>query len=233
MSRIRCVSGLLAIAILALHVVATGRAQAAVTAVPAWAQVRKSVVVVGYRKSDGTFVSYGTGFCVQSNAKASEFVTDDHIVVAPPLSKGPASLVVALPGGSAVAATIVKESPTTDLALVSAPVGNVPVLQMSTALPALGASISVAAFPYSGTMTLPSAPTLLAGSVTAFAGSWLEFTATSGAVAQGSGGAPLFDPQTGAVYGVVEGHLTGAQSAQTNVAIPASVLRAFLGTSAP
>jgi serine protease Do len=220
--------------------------------VPAWDTVRKSVAVVGYRNSNGTFVEFGTGFCIKSNASSSEFLTDAHLV-APPQSSSASALVVLLANSpSPVAATIVKQSASTDLALVSVPVGNVQPLVISPSAPHEGQAIAVGGFPYTvaarfggleGTQQMVPGqspnltPDVHVGMIAGLHASFIAFDLESGRVDHGSGGSPLFDPTSGEVYGVVEGWVSGAPlpgggndpALYANLATSGSVIRAFLG----
>jgi hypothetical protein len=231
------------IALLAVATITVPRAQGE-TLVPAWSQIEGGIAVIGYEKADGTFVTYGTGFCIESNATTSEFVTADHVVT-PPTSSAPVHLVVMLAGSKSATAAIVKQSPQNDLALVSAPLGNVTVLHMSATPAAAGQEIALGAYPYSDAVLLGGlfgpaqmakgqkanlAPTVEMGSVSGVQNSLIEFDVSGGAVEHGTGGAPLLDPQTGAVYGVVEGFLAGSTA---NLAISASTVSAFLAAASP
>jgi hypothetical protein len=202
--------------------------------VPAWASVQKSVALIGYQKADGTFVDYTTGFCVRSSGSSSEFLTTAHGLVQPPAST-PASLVLVVAGSAKVEhATIVRQSPSADLALVSIPVGNTPTLPISPELPQAGDQIALGGFLH-GQSSPDLIPAVSLGIVRAVHQSFIAFDISGGTIDHGDGGAPLFDPATGVVHGVVEGFVRdpgasadSTSAASENLAISTTQIRAFL-----
>jgi TPR repeat protein len=218
---------------------------------PAWSRVQKSLVVVGYTEPGGTFVEWGTGFCIASDASSSQFLTDAH-VVAKPSSAQPLQFVVLFPSSQAAAsATLVRSSADVDLAIVSVPVGNTPALRVSPTMPQETERIAVGGYPYvegrfGGLMgkaqQLGQAPDLHPsvhlGDVSDIHGTFIEF---DGTVDHGNSGGPLFDPTSGVVYGVVEGYVPGApvdpsgsqavSSAYANLAMSRQTVADFLNGS--
>ncbi len=204
--------------------------------------------MVGYTEPGGTFVEWGTGFCIASTATSSQFLTDAH-VVAKPSSSQPLQFVVLFPGAqSAASATVVRSSSDVDLAIVTISVGNTPVMRMSPTMPEETQRIAVGGFPYvegrfGGLMgksqQLGPAPDLHAsvhlGDVSDIHGTFIEF---DGTVDHGNSGGPLFDPATGVVYGVIEGYVPGSpvdpsgsqavSSAYANLAMSRETVAAFL-----
>jgi len=218
---------------------------------PAWSRVEKSLVVVGYTEPGGTFVEWGTGFCIASDASSSQFLTDAHVVAKPP-SAEPLAFVVLFPASQAAAsATVVRSSPDVDLAIVSVSVGNTPVMRVSPTMPEETERIAVGGYPYvegrfGGLMgksqDLGQAPDLRPsvhlGNVSDVHGAFIEF---DGTVDHGNSGGPLFDPVSGNVYGVIEGYVPGApvdpggsqavSSAYANLAMSRQTVADFLSGS--
>ncbi len=194
----------------------------AVNEIPKWPSVAKSIAVIGYRLKDGTFAEWGTAFCVESNASQSQFLTDEH-VIEQPASSEPIQLVVLLPQNEKpVAATVVRFSKSSDLAIVSIDVGNIPRLQLSAKNPETGDQVTIGGFPYIDgiyggltrvSQTIAKSPSLSPsahlGTVSNLhvGGLLIQF---DGNVDRGNSGSPLFDPDTGLVYGVVEGYIPGS-----------------------
>jgi hypothetical protein len=214
-----------------------GQASASSVA-PAWKQVAKSIALVGYWKA-GVFVSYGTAFCIASSASTSEFLTTKHAVE----TSDPQAALRAVLGNSATPATIARTDSTLDLAIVSIAVGNVPTLKLSSSVPDLAESIGVAGFPYADAVRLsgifgsgqmlantekaPLQPWILMGSVAGTTGQLIAFDTQGGAIDSGLLGAPLFDPESGVVYGIVSGVLAG-NAAATDLALSASAALGFV-----
>lgn len=218
---------------------------------PAWARVAKSVVVIGYTKPDGTFTEWGTGFCISSTASSSQFLTDAH-VVAQPSSSEPLQFVVLFPNAQTAApATVVRSSANVDLAIVSAPVGSMPIMRISSTMPEATQRIALGGYPYvegrfggllGSSQQLGQAPDLNPsvhlGDVSDVHGTFIEF---DGTVDHGNSGGPLFDPVSGVVYGVIEGYVPGApvdpngsqvvSSAYANLATSRQVVANFLNGS--
>lgn len=223
---------------------------------PAWAHVKHALVVVGYRKSGCTFTtdrgncafkSYGTAFCIQSDANTSEFLTDAHVVSPAPDGY---TLVVLLPGFRAeVPATIVQQNGDADLAEISAPIGNLPKLHVSSQMPSETADVAVAGFGYAegvifagllGGATLGHGDLIPAwhpGVVSAVHEQFIDFNLPGSKASEGLSGAPLFDPKTGEVYGVQDIYPTtgSAQVAEAgdDLATSRDVLIAFLNNQNP
>lgn len=229
---------------------------------PAWPRVKQSLVVIGYRKSGCTFTadrgncafkSYGTGFCVRSGSTQSEFLTNAHVVAPAPDGY---TLVVLLSGFQREApATIEQQNAGADLAIVSAPVGNVPALRFSLTLSSDDTTdVAVGGFGYEEAVLfggLFGGATIGGGDLTP---AWhqghisalhpqdnpqfIDFDLRGGKSSEGLSGAPLFDPKTGVVYGVQDWYPKnlGGSSAQGQVsedgddlAISRNVVVAFMG----
>ncbi len=219
---------------------------------PSWSEIRRSLVVIGYKKGDGTFAAYGTGFCIKSSASSSQFLTDAH-VIAVPTSSEPLSLVAILSDSRTVPATIVQSSTQMDLAIVSVAVGNIPALTISASPPEETQTIAVGGYPYivgvrfgglfgSGEMLAGQqahlAPDVHMGAVSSLQSSWIVFDINGGTVDHGNSGGPLFDPKSGVVYGVLEGFVPGSvdsnaqgpqvATAYSNLAMAPQVVAAFM-----
>jgi TPR repeat protein len=203
----------------------------------AWKDVQKSLVVIGYvtdENNASSFVSYGSGFCIKSgdSGSQSQFITDNHVTADAGAQE---KLVVLVPHEAPVPptmvpATVVSTSTTLDLSIVSAKIAEtVPALQFSSSLPDEAQEIAVGGFPYIqgvrfggvfGKAQLMSGETAdLEPDVHLGAVSKLHlngglglvaFDLYGGSVDHGNSGGPLFDPDTGVVYGVVDGFLTGS-----------------------
>lgn len=256
--------GLIALAtFVALSFTKVDRARARIDT-PAWKTVQKSIVVVGYAKGR-IFESYGTGFCIKSGANTSVFLTADHVVHpqdhrlhAP--SEG-YRLVVLVPGSQPVAASDAGQlhSADSDLAVVSVPIGGVPAVAISPTLPEQTQGIAAGGFPYTEGVRFGGlfsgdiaglTSVALPGSVDSVHNVLIAYSLTKGIAPEGTSGGPLFDAESGSVYGVVKAYVPDKpvvsavdrarlgldnlaltlSSSYTNLAISRDVMDAFLNS---
>ncbi len=181
--------------------------------------------------ADGTLDTVGTAFCISSDGKQSYFLTNNHVVTDD--NGQPETNLVAILArdmGDAQApryhATIVRRSGDPDLAVVSVQVPNITPVHISATLPHVGDDIAIAGFPYNESvlwgrlfggkafrMDRPFPPDLTPsehkGAVSALHGGdyYIQYDALTD---NGNSGGPLFDPQTGEVYGIVQASVDGA-----------------------
>jgi serine protease Do len=211
----------------------TASTQADDTLAKVWRTMQNSIVVIGHQKPDHTFLTYGSGFCIYSDGTTSYFLTNEHVVAAPNGSAQATTLVVMLPPvgpnkPSYPAHLIDSVALPTDLAIVSIDVPNVHPLKISATLPAQGQDVAWGGYPYvqgvgnahlfGSTVGVslpqnetPQATPFLDSALVAsyFSDVDIEFGAR-GDVDEGNSGGPVFDPTTGAVYGVIEGRIPGS-----------------------
>jgi len=123
------------------------------------------------------------------------------------------------------------------LALLSAHVGNLPALKLSAQRPLEGIDIAIAGFPafqlkvwLQQTKGQELRPSFHEGHVNALTlgDFYVQYDALTD---QGNSGGPLFDAQTGAVYGVVDESVKG-ESVSNNLALSEVVLRRFVASLA-
>jgi uncharacterized protein len=210
-----CVFAFAVLAVLALVRADTAGAQVE------FATLQPSIVAVGYANAKGVFESYGTAFCIKSDATSSTFLTAYHVIF--PKSALPNyGLVALLPDAhTMVKATLdpQRQSAAADLAVFTVPVPNIHALTLSADMPKAGHAIAAGGYPTALGGELFNGDTadvisgILTGSVMATPRQNLLifYNVLGGSVDKGMSGGPLFDPATGAVYGVVHAAVPGAR----------------------
>jgi serine protease Do len=190
-----------------------------------YARVKLSLAFIIYEQGNGYYS--GTAFCVGSSDKASYFLTNAHVVD----KQSEVSVIRANDSGPAQRGTVLRVNTDIDLALVSIPVPHLPALQIANDVLPEGQPIAVAGYPATHVDQmldgLGLVPSVHEGMVNSYPGdgTFLEYDAQS---EHGNSGGPVFDPQTGIVYGVVRLKI-GAD--QTNLAIPVSRVTGFLANA--
>jgi hypothetical protein len=190
------------------------------TLASSYAIVRKSLALVAYRYGNGMIT--GSAFCVASFNGYSYFLTNAHVV----RSQRRVALILAS-GGKPRTAIVLKENPDYDAAILVVQ-GVVPALRLGRDRLSVGQTIAIAGYPGSNIDLafegLGLSPAVHEGILNAYElhGSLMEFDAQ---VEHGNSGGPVFDPNTGVVYGLV---MAKVGNDQTNLGISISVLFPFL-----
>lgn len=189
--------------------------------VPAFAKIRQSLAVVA--AADGKEVSFGTAFCVQSDGKRSYFLTNAHVV------KDNDVVYLRLASDRQVYKGFVLRTSVAplDAAVIEIEKADVPALSLSRDRPQPGTAIAIAGYP-SIQLQTDLEPSVHAGIVNDIVSDYyIEHDAVTD---HGNSGGPLFDPQTGLVYGIVTSFVPSqtARAVQNNLAIVAEQAAAFL-----
>jgi hypothetical protein len=195
-------------------------------AASAFASLRGSLALIGYPVDDKKLtIAFGTGFCVSSSPTKSYLVTNNHVVT-DALGDAATNLFAILPKSPATRykATIVRRSPDPDLAIVSIDAPCDATVKVSPKVPDAGDDIAIAGFPYTEVCELAGlcSPGLLVqnahkGTLLPVLSRGTVNEAQEGSYAiiydaladHGNSGGPLFDFQSGTVYGVVVDALPG------------------------
>jgi len=189
--------------------------------VPAFSRVRQSLAIVA--ASDAKGVSTGTAFCIASDDKRSYFLTNAHVVGADDVVFLRLDIDHQIYKGFVLRTSIAP----LDAAVIEIQKGNVPALSLSRTRPQPGASIAIAGYPLIQLQT-DLQPSVHAGIVNdVVSGFYIEHDAVTD---HGNSGGPLFDPQTGVVYGIVTAFIPSqtARAVQNNLAIVVDQASAFL-----
>lgn len=194
-----------------------------------YSSVKQSLALVVSRS--GKKVGMGTAFCIGNHNGSAYFLTNKHVVGNDPnpqmvLSSDPSSL---LHGA-------VRRTAIIDAAVLSVPDESCKPLTLSRSQPPVGTQIAIAGYPAvqialsDGDLSKLS-PSFHEGTVSAIAddGNVVEYDAQTD---HGNSGSPLFDVQSGVVYGLVTWVTTGTTAAlQNNFAISVLSLASFLDNS--
>lgn len=193
-----------------------------------FARIKPSLALVTY--SEGKHIYFGTAFCIKSTTNRSYFITNKHVV-------GPdhfVTLYLADRPSAYKIGTVVARG-TQDVAIVEIEEGDIPPLTLASDRPQEGQRIAIAGFPAIQVSyfiaTHQAVPSYHAGSISALllGGRLLEFDALSD---HGNSGGPLFDVDSGLVYGIVTWGLPGASPAvQNNLALAISAGAAVMQTA--
>jgi S1-C subfamily serine protease len=190
-----------------------------------YARVEPSLALVG--AGQGKNLRFGTAFCIADlGGNNSLLLTNQHVVAGDPY---PRIILMSNPH-KVLNASVVRMSPL-DAAVLLIPSECKP-LQLSSNLPPVGTRIALAGFPsiqleaaFAGLGLSPSFHEGTISSILAEAG-LIEYDAQTD---HGNSGSPLFDVDSGTVYGLVRAVNTGETGAlQNNFAITIPVLEPFL-----
>jgi S1-C subfamily serine protease len=190
-----------------------------------YARVEPSLALVA--AGHGRNLGFGTAFCIANlGGNNGLLLTNQHVVAGDPYPR----VILMSNTHKVLAASVVRTSPL-DAAVLLIPSGCRP-LQLSSTLPVVGARIALAGFPsiqleaaFAGLGLSPSFHEGTISSLLAEAG-LLQYDAQTD---HGNSGSPLFDVDSGAVYGLVRAVNTGETGAlQNNFAITIQMLVPFL-----
>ncbi len=212
----------------ALMVAAAALAPAALGAANAFPKVVPALAVIALLDANGKIAGFGTGFCIGSDAQHSYFATNHHVIAA---TGGTPRIVAILTSdpGTQHPARVVVDSSDPDLAVVEIDVPNIPPLLLSATMPQTGDPVAIAGFPWNegqlwgsllggsgfklgvGQRQFPPElqPSYHSGPVSAIHGGGQYYIQYDALTDHGNSGGPLFDPATGAVYGIVQATVPG------------------------
>lgn len=198
-------------------------------------KIKPSLAFVLTRTSDND-VGSGTAFCIGSDETNSYYLTSLHVV-----PDGSVSWILPMNGKATDVATVnvLFRDVDHDAAIIQAQIPAVPILKLQAGLPTEGQNIAIAGFPFMqveiaalSDMGLKGlTPSLHLGTINALVpdGSMIEFDATTD---HGNSGGPLFNPETGVVYGIVTAIAPGeSQAVQGSFATSLKVLWPFIERS--
>jgi hypothetical protein len=194
--------------------------------VSAYAQIKPSLALVA--AGTGPRLGFGTAFCIESQGGYGFLLTNKHVVGNDP---HPRILLMSDPHPRYAAIVRLAEI---DAVVLAIHTSCTPVT-IEASPPPVGTRIAIAGFPAfqisifaQGLGLTPSFHEGAISSVIA-GGAYLEYDAQTD---HGNSGSPLFDAQTGEVYGLVTGVNTGTTGAlQNNIAIGARAFEAFIQNS--
>jgi len=181
------------VAMLCLSLASFHSAAADEGAAQTFEHIRPSLAIVQSR--DGQQLVTGTGFCIASNNNHSYFLTNNHVVIGNEIS-----VRLEVDGSTYPARIVRRGDPPMDAAVIEIDKGNIAAVTLSSVLPAPGTLIAVAGYP-SFHLTSDLLPSIHLGSINSVMdnGAILEHDALTD---HGNSGGPLFDRDTGIVYGV-------------------------------
>ncbi len=204
--------------------------------------IKPSLVLVEARQ--GGEISFGSAFCVYSKNGVSYFITNYHVIASEATEDVYETISIVLPSNPSrrYSAEVVKPGAMDkdwppDLAVIRANVGNLPALRLSSQRPLEGLEVGIAGFPAFQLKVWKEAtegqelrPSFHDGHVNALTlgDYYVQYDALTD---QGNSGGPLFDIQTGAVYGVVDLSVKG-RSVANNLAISTVEVRRFMASLA-
>jgi|GEM_PF-4834299 S1-C subfamily serine protease len=190
-----------------------------------YTKIEPSLALVGARH--GKSFGFGTAFCIADlGGNNGLLLTNQHVVAGDPYPR----VILMSNRHKVLNASVVRTSPL-DAAVLLIPSDCRP-LRLSSTLPAVGARIGLAGFP---SIQLEAASAGLGLSPSFHEGSISSILAEAGLLQydaqtdHGNSGSPLFDVDSGTVYGLVRAGSTGATGAlQNNFAITIPMLAPFL-----
>jgi hypothetical protein len=189
-----------------------------------YASIMGSLALVAYMR-DKTLIT-GSSFCVAEKDGKSYFLTDAHVVG----DQHVVSVFLSSDPGESLVGTVVRVNRALGAALIAIQ-GDVRPLTLSADRLPEGQKIAIAGYPSTHVRLALAgfglAPSVHEGIISSYPADapWLDF---DGQLELGNSGGPVFDPDTGRVYGLVT-FKVGTD--QTNVAIRANGLIAFLGSA--
>jgi S1-C subfamily serine protease len=182
-----------------LPAIAEQRDTAPETLAGRYASITGSMALVAYTR-DKMLVT-GSSFCVADKDGKSYFLTDAHVVG----EQHVVSVFVSSDPGEALVGTVVRVNRALDAALIAIP-GDVRPLTLSADRLPEGQKIAIAGYPSTHVRLALAgfglAPSVHEGTISSYRtdAHWLKFDAQ---VERGNSGGPVFDPDTGRVYGLV------------------------------
>lgn len=191
-----------------------------------YARIKPSLALIAVRQGKNDFIT-GSAFCISNYGGKSYYLTNAHVV-------GQSLLVAVLPqwhSGNAHVGHVIRVNTSLDAAIVEIDVGDVPKATLGDDILAEGHQIAIAGFPSAhvdfALLGLGLTPSVHEGIINAYPGNgaFMEFDAQ---VEHGNSGGPVFDPDTGVVYGVVT---LKVGSDQTNLGIPIALLHDFIANA--
>lgn len=194
-----------------------------------YTSVQPSLALVLSR--DGKKVGAGTAFCIGSHDNIAYLLTNRHVVAKDTFPR----IILQSDPTTLLHAQVVRTA-TIDAVVLAVYNEKCPPLTLSSTAPSVGTSVGIAGFPdfqlkVSEDDLSKASPSFHEGSVSSVLadGGVIEYDAQTDL---GNSGSPLFDMQTGVVYGLVMGVNTGATGAlQNNLAISIAALKSFLDNS--
>jgi hypothetical protein len=201
----------------------------AANSVPGYGKVARSLALIGFpvrNSSSKLQIAFGTGFVVTSNDRTSTLITANH-VIAPLANNVEPGLFVILPTAPGVRqpAAVVKHDQDLDIAVVSINVGGLTPVKVSKDVPEKGDHVAIAGFPFAEVCGLAGmcgddflAPhahkgelhdELSAGDVSDAQAGQYSIMINNVVADHGNSGGPLFDADTGIVYGIITDALRG------------------------
>lgn len=180
---------------------------------------------------DSKLVATGSAFCVSSSSDRSLFLTNRHVV-----ADGNRYLILVQSiGPQPLPATLVREGTgELDLAVLRVEQGNLTTDRLDSGIPAVGTKVAVAGYPLTqlalAAQNLGLTPSLHEGTVNALPGGgfYIQFDAQ---LEPGNSGGPVFDADTGVVYGVATLKFLPNISKESNAAISISAATTFLSNA--
>lgn len=188
-------------------------------AVSTYGKLRPSLALVAAFNSKKEVIGAGSAFCISSNASHSYFLTNRHVAPSDDLIY--ILKLEAHPDKPVVGHVIRRGELPLDAAIIETDSPNIPAVTLADELPRVGQSIAIAGYPFfqlEADRTF--SPSYHQGTVNALieGGYYIEHDAVQD---HGNSGGPLFDMNSGAVYGLVTYGVQSpmSQAVQNNVAI--------------
>ncbi len=193
----------------------------------AYSAIQPSLVLIGSFKGR-TLLDTGSGFVVGNRNGHALIITNRHVVASGD------NYVAIRQYPTTISATLhlVRVGTADDVALLEASSGSIPPVSFLNGLPTLGHRIAVAGYPRTqltfAQLGLGLTPSIHAGTVNALPanGYYVQYDAQT---EPGNSGGPLFDANTGAVFGIVVAKVKGAN--ESNIAIAFPRLAKFLSNA--
>lgn len=176
-----------------LALLSSGVAKADEDAVTTFENLKPSLAIV--QSEAGGAVAMGTAFCIASDSTRSYFLTNDHVLIGDKVR-----LRLQLDHSTYAARILRRAVPPMDAAIIEIDRGNIPAVALANDLPKPGTLIAVAGYP-SFHLTSDLEPSIHLGAINSIMeeGEILEHDALTD---HGNSGGPLFDRDTGVVYGI-------------------------------
>jgi hypothetical protein len=198
----------------------------AATLADTYATIKKSLALIAYPSGKDGIIT-GSSFCIYSTATTAYFLTNAHVVG----TQKVVGVFLATNPHHTYVGYVIRTNTTIDAAVVAVDVANIPPLTLANDTLPEGQAIAIAGYPSAQIqMALAGmglSPSVHAGIINAYpeSGVYIELDAQ---VEHGNSGGPIFDPDTGIVYGMVTYKLG---SDQTNLGIAINQLSDFLANA--